>query len=95
VDRLKFAPLLHSRRHKRPLALDDFCRTIARFSSLVAGLGEHLAEMDLNPVIVHADGCVIVDALVVGRCVSTHTPSRSESSKPGSPRHTTPERQAS
>jgi hypothetical protein len=23
--------------------------------------------MDLNPVIVHADGCVIVDALVVGR----------------------------
>ena len=30
-------------------------------------LGEHLSEMDLNPVIVHGDGCVIVDALVVAR----------------------------
>ena len=26
-----------------------------------------LSEMDLNPVIVHAEGCVIVDALVVAR----------------------------
>jgi hypothetical protein len=30
-------------------------------------MGDLLSEMDLNPVIVHTQGCVIVDALVVGR----------------------------
>jgi acyl-CoA synthetase (NDP forming) len=67
VDRLKLRALLSSRRHKRPLAIDEFCRTAAQFSMLVANLGEHLAEMDLNPVIVHADGCTVVDALVISR----------------------------
>lgn len=87
VGRLKLAPLLHSPRHKRPLAIDEFCATAARFSSLVAALGDSLSEMDLNPVIVNADGCVIVDALVVGR--------RSAAQKHDTPRHTTLERQAS
>jgi acetate---CoA ligase (ADP-forming) len=67
VDRLRVAPLLKSRRHPRPLALDDFCRAAARFSALVAALGDALEEMDLNPVIVHPDGCIVVDALVVPR----------------------------
>jgi acetate---CoA ligase (ADP-forming) len=67
MDRLKLRSLLTSHRHKRPLAVDEFCRTAAQFSMLVASLGEQLAEMDLNPVIVHADGCAIVDALVVAR----------------------------
>jgi hypothetical protein len=67
VDRLRFAALLQSPRHRRPLALDAFCATAARFSAVVAALGGELGEIDLNPVIVHADGCVIVDALVVGR----------------------------
>jgi acyl-CoA synthetase (NDP forming) len=65
VERLRIAPLLHSRRHPQPLALDEFCRVAARFSALAAALGDRLEEMDLNPVIVHADGCAIVDALVV------------------------------
>ena len=30
---------------------------------------EGLAEIDLNPVIVHADGCAIVDALIVPQAV--------------------------
>jgi hypothetical protein len=33
----------------------------------VAEIGDGLSEIDLNPVIVHADGCAIVDALVVPR----------------------------
>jgi acyl-CoA synthetase (NDP forming) len=64
---LKLYPLLASRRHRRPLAVDAFCATAARFSALVAGVAEELAEIDLNPVIVHADGCSIVDALIVAR----------------------------
>jgi acyl-CoA synthetase (NDP forming) len=65
IDRLALAPLLKSRRNRRALAVDEFCRIAARFSALTAGLGDLLDEVDLNPVIVHADGCVIVDALVV------------------------------
>jgi acyl-CoA synthetase (NDP forming) len=67
VDRLRIAPLLASRRHRRPLAAAEFCRVAARFSALAAALGDQLSEIDLNPVIVHADGCAIVDALVVPR----------------------------
>jgi acyl-CoA synthetase (NDP forming) len=65
LGHLGIAPLLASRRHRSPLAVDTFCEAAARFSALAAGLGELLAEMDLNPVIVHADGCTIVDALIV------------------------------
>ena len=68
------APLLASRRHRRPLAVDEFCRVAARFSALVAALGSQLAEIDLNPVIVHADGCAIVDALLVPRAAETPLP---------------------
>jgi acyl-CoA synthetase (NDP forming) len=71
VDRLSLAPLLQSRRHRRALAVDEFCRIAARFSALTAGLGDLLDEVDLNPVIVHADGCVIVDALVVTKARKT------------------------
>ncbi len=67
LHRLKLDAVLCSPRHERPLAVDEFCTTAARFSALIAGLGDRIREMDLNPVIVHADGCVIVDALVVGR----------------------------
>jgi hypothetical protein len=67
VARLRIAPLLASRRHPRPLAVAEFCRVAERFSALVAELGNEISEIDLNPVIVHADGCAIVDALVVPR----------------------------
>ena len=67
LDRLKLRALLTSARHEKPLALDDFCALAARFSTLVAELGDVLSEVDLNPVIVHAGGCNIVDALIVPR----------------------------
>ena len=67
VAKLRIARLLGSRRHRRPLAIADFCRVAERFSALVAAVGEELSEIDLNPVIVHPDGCAIVDALVVPR----------------------------
>jgi acyl-CoA synthetase (NDP forming) len=67
LRQLKLQPLLTSRRHRRPLAIDSFCALAARFSALIAALGDVVAEIDLNPIIVHADGCSIVDALIVGR----------------------------
>ena len=42
VGRLRIAPLLQSRRHPRSLAVDEFCRVAARFSALVAALGDEL-----------------------------------------------------
>lgn len=69
VHGLAQAPLLQSRRHRRAPALDAYCEAAARFSAMVAGLGGLTAEIDLNPVIVHAEGCVIVDALIVPRPV--------------------------
>jgi hypothetical protein len=65
LERLRIAPLLRSPRHRQPLALEEFCRVAARFSALAAALGDQIQEIDLNPVIVHPDGCAIVDALVV------------------------------
>jgi acyl-CoA synthetase (NDP forming) len=67
LDRLRLRPLLDPGRRGRPPAIDEFCALAARFSAVVAGLGETVHEIDLNPVIVHADGCTIVDALIVGR----------------------------
>ncbi len=64
LDQLRLAALLRSRRHRQPLAIRDFCQTAARFSSMVAALADLLGEIDLNPVIVHAEGCIIVDALM-------------------------------
>ena len=76
VARLRIAPLLSSRRHARALAVEEFCRVAGRFSVLVAALGDELLEIDLNPVIVHADGCAIVDALVVPRQAQNSEPER-------------------
>jgi acyl-CoA synthetase (NDP forming) len=67
LGRLRLNALLSSRRHHRELAVEEFCRVAATFSAMVAGLGDLLSEVDLNPVIVHAEGCAIVDALVVGQ----------------------------
>jgi acyl-CoA synthetase (NDP forming) len=66
LAQLRLYPLLGSRRHRHPLAVDAFCTVAARFSALVAGIAAAVTEIDLNPVIVHADGCSIVDALIVG-----------------------------
>jgi acyl-CoA synthetase (NDP forming) len=70
LERLKLRRLLDSRRFRHGLALEEFCEIAARFSAMAAELADVLAEIDVNPVIVHADGCVAVDALVVGRCGS-------------------------
>ncbi len=76
VRRLRIAPLLASGRHPRALAVHEFCRVAARFSALAAALGDEVSEIDLNPVIVHADGCAIADALVVPRRAHNQEPER-------------------
>jgi hypothetical protein len=66
VDRLKLRPLLDGARGKPAVDIDAFCTAAARFSEMASSLGDVLAEVDVNPVIVHENGAIAVDALVAG-----------------------------
>ncbi len=65
LDGLRLRPLLDGARGAPAVDVDAFCSSVAVFSELVAALGDSLAEIDVNPVIAHAHGCVAVDALIV------------------------------
>lgn len=67
IDRLKLRPLLDGVRGKPAADIDAFCEAAARFSEMAAALRDLLAEVDVNPVIVHENGAIAVDALVAGR----------------------------
>jgi acyl-CoA synthetase (NDP forming) len=65
VDRLKLRPILDGLRGKPAADIDAFCETASKFSVMIDALRDTVAEVDVNPVIVHESGCTIVDALVV------------------------------
>jgi acyl-CoA synthetase (NDP forming) len=65
VDRLKLRPLLDGVRGAPVADIAAFCELAAGFSAMVDALRDVLEEIDVNPVIVHENGCTIVDALVV------------------------------
>jgi acyl-CoA synthetase (NDP forming) len=65
VDRLKLRPLLDGVRGTPVADIAAFCEVAAGFSAMVDVLGDVVEEIDVNPVIVHENGCTIVDALVV------------------------------
>jgi hypothetical protein len=58
--------LLDEQRGRPEAAIESFCEVAALFSVVAADYGDVLNEVDLNPVIVHAKGCVAVDAFVTG-----------------------------
>jgi acyl-CoA synthetase (NDP forming) len=62
VDRLPGRRLLDAHRGRRALALDAFCAAAARFSVMVLSLEDTIHEFDVNPIIVHQNGCIAVDA---------------------------------
>ena len=67
LNELKLEPLLRGIRGRPPANIDAFCIMAARFSAMVDALCDDLQEVDVNPVIVGAEQCIVVDALVVGR----------------------------
>ncbi|HLU05668.1 MAG TPA: acetate--CoA ligase family protein [Woeseiaceae bacterium] len=67
TNRLRMRPLLDGKRGAAPYDVEGYCETAARFSAMVYSLGESLQEVDINPVIVTADGCIAVDALIASR----------------------------
>lgn len=69
IGRLRLGGLLAGERGTRAGDVDALCRAAANFSVMAAALGDLLREIDVNPLIVHSEGCVAVDALAV---VHTH-----------------------
>jgi acyl-CoA synthetase (NDP forming) len=67
LDSLQLRPLLDGLRDRPALDIDAFCAAAERFSVMAAALGDVIEEIDVNPVLVHSEGCVAVDALIVGR----------------------------
>ncbi len=67
IEGLRVRRLLDGVRGAPPADVDAVAETVARFSVLAATLGDRLAEVDVNPLIAGASGCMAVDALVVAR----------------------------
>jgi acetate---CoA ligase (ADP-forming) len=65
IDRLAIRPLLDGVRGAPPADVDSLSRAVSRLSVLAVELGDLIAELDINPVIVSPNGCVAVDVLVV------------------------------
>ncbi|MFI5011623.1 MAG: acetate--CoA ligase family protein [Hyphomicrobiales bacterium] len=69
VGRLRGAPLFASLRGDRPRDIAAFAELAAKVSLIASDLRERIAEIDLNPVLVHEDGrgVTVIDALIVQR----------------------------
>ncbi len=65
IDRLKLAKLLGGVRGQPAVDRQALVSLVNSFSMLVYAFADSIAEIDLNPVIVGAEGCTIVDAFVV------------------------------
>jgi acetate---CoA ligase (ADP-forming) len=65
IDRLAIRPLLDGVRGAPPADVGALARAVSRLSVLAGDLGDLIAELDVNPVVVSPSGAVAVDALVV------------------------------
>jgi len=66
LDSLRLRPLLDGLRNRPAVDVEAFCLAAERFSIMAAALANEISEIDINPVIVHSEGCIAVDGLVVG-----------------------------
>ena len=70
IDRLRSRPLLDGVRGAPAADVASLAFAISRLSVLAGDLGDLIAALDVNPMIVSPGGCVAVDALVI----PAHTP---------------------
>lgn len=71
VASLRIASLLAGVRGAEAVNRAAFYRSVAALSVLAAVIGDSVSEVDVNPLIVNAEGCVAVDALVIPRAPAT------------------------
>jgi acyl-CoA synthetase (NDP forming) len=65
IDRLRSRPLLDGVRGAAAADVASLAFAISRLSVLASDLGDLIAALDVNPMIVSPGGCVAVDALVI------------------------------
>ena len=65
LDRLKGAALLGGVRGQTAADKDALADLMAKLSEFAAETAGAVAELDLNPVIVHSTGLSVADALIV------------------------------
>jgi acyl-CoA synthetase (NDP forming) len=65
VASLKVKRLLDGYRGSKPTDVEAVVDAIVRLSWLVADFGDQISEVDVNPLIVGAEGCIAVDALFI------------------------------
>jgi acyl-CoA synthetase (NDP forming) len=68
IEGLKVHRLLAGWRGAPAADIDALADCVARLSLLAAEHSDSIAEIDVNPVIVHPEGCIAVDALIVSKC---------------------------
>ena len=66
VDQLEIRPLLDGVRGAPAADVEALVRAVVGLSWLAHDLGELLEALDANPVICGPDGCIVVDALLIG-----------------------------
>jgi len=69
IASLKGAPLLDAHRGIPPADVDALAELMVRLSHFAADCADDIAEIDLNPIIVHpaGEGVTVVDALIIKR----------------------------
>ncbi len=65
IDGLQIRPVLDGVRGALAADVGSLAQAVSRLSVLAADLGDLIAELDVNPIIVSPQGAVAVDALVV------------------------------
>lgn len=65
IASLKMAAVLQGVRGAAPCDIDALAATYVRLGELAEDLGSHIAEMDINPVMVGPQGVIAVDSLIV------------------------------
>jgi acyl-CoA synthetase (NDP forming) len=65
IDGLALRPLLDGKRGAPPSDIAVLASALARFSVMVADLGDLVQEIDINPMLAGPQGCVALDALIV------------------------------
>ncbi len=62
--KLRIAPLFEGVRGEPPMDVDALVDAMVRIDELMADTSARVMSIDLNPVMLNTDGCVVVDAVV-------------------------------
>jgi hypothetical protein len=60
----RIAPLFEGVRGEPPMDVDALVDAMVRIGELMADTSARVMSIDLNPVMLNSDGCVVVDAVV-------------------------------